>query len=169
MLMYRNDYITSQILLSQTWMFKLACKLTLNLEDAKDLLQETILKILDNKNHFTQGTNFKGWTSVIMKNIFINHCRRAAKIKFDNDECESIAHVMCNKASDISADSNMAEQEIMEKINGCPKDWSQSFKLFIAGYSYKEISEKLALPIGTVKSRIFATRKKLQSILAGYK
>ena len=171
MLMAGNDYITSQILMSQPWLLKLAYKLTLNLDDAKDLLQETILKILDNKNRFNQGTNFRNWSSVIMKNIFINHRRRLAKIRPPKEEkmWNAIPDSMCNKASEVSPESNLSKKEILNTINCCSQNDSQPFKLFLAGYSYKEIAEKLSLPIGTVKSRIYITRRNLQSILAGDK
>lgn len=170
MLMSGNDYITSQILLSQTWLFKLAYNLTLDLDDAKDLLQETVLKILDNKNRFTHGTNFQGWSSVIMKNIFINQCRRSAKIKSTDTENEYPGKdFFHNKTSDSTPENNLSAHEILSKINNCPIDHCRPFRMFIAGYSYKEIADKLALPIGTVKSRIFAARKMLQAALSGYK
>lgn len=170
MLMPGNDYITSQILLSQSWLFRLAYNLTLDLDDAKDLLQETVLKILDNKNKFEKGTNFQGWSSVIMKNIFINQRRRTAKIKPADTENDTSGKCSFNeKATDNTPENNLSAHEIMSEINNCPTDHCRPFRLFLAGYSYKEIADKLALPIGTVKSRIFAARKILQSALSGYK
>lgn len=171
MLMSGADYIASQVVLSQSWLFRLAYRLTLDLEDAKDLLQETVLKILDNKSHFTHGSNFKGWSGVIMKNIFINQYRRSSKIQINKSDSEIIQYSdsIQNKISDITPENNISENEILAKINNCPHDYFQSFKLFIAGYSYKEIAELLALPIGTVKSRIYTARKKLQSALSEYK
>ncbi len=167
--MPNNDYITSQILLSQPWLLRLAYNLTLDLDDAKDLLQETVLKILDNKNRFVQGTNFQGWSSVIMKNIFINQRRRSAKIKandmVDKNIYDSSLH---EKAADSTPENNLSAHEILSKINNCPIDHCRPFRLFLAGYSYKEIADKLSLPIGTVKSRIFTARKMLQTALTGY-
>lgn len=52
-----------------------AYKLTADKHDAEDLLQETMLKALDNKDKFDPGTNFKGWMYIIMRNAFINNYR----------------------------------------------------------------------------------------------
>ena len=58
-----------------------AMSLTLNKEDAEDLMQETNLKVLDNHDKYVDNTNFKGWVFTIMRNIFINNYRRAARSK----------------------------------------------------------------------------------------
>lgn len=47
--------------------------------------------------------------------------------------------------------------------------YSIPFKMLVSGFKYTEIAEKLNLPIGTVKSRIFLARKRLQAVLADYK
>ena len=54
-------------------------------------------------------------------------------------------------------------------INGMPDMYSIPFKMLVSGFKYTEIAEKLNLPIGTVKSRIFLARKRLQAVLADYK
>ena len=56
----------------------------------------------------------------------------------------------------------------MDKIDEFPGECKESFKLYLIGYSYREIAEKLALPLGTVKSRIFTARSWLKSALEGY-
>ena len=50
-----------------------AYKLTADKDEAEDLLQETMLRTLDNKDKFDSGTNFKGWMYTIMRNAFINN------------------------------------------------------------------------------------------------
>ncbi len=162
-----DDYVTSQILLSQTWLFRFAYNLTSDIEDAKDLLQETVLKILDNKKRFTQDTNFKGWSSVIMKNIFINQQRHAQKFKTPshNDTDVRTTNAPQFTATDLTPETTFAVKEIIEKINGCPNGCCHLLRMFLEGYSYKEIAKKFSLPVGTVKSRIFLARKWLKSIL----
>ena len=138
-----------------------------NLQEIKDRFDNSIQNI---ENKFEKGTNFQGWSSVIMKNIFINQRRRTAKIKPANTENDTSGKCSFNeKATDNTPENNLSAHEIMSKINNCPTDHCRPFRLFLAGYSYKEIADKLALPIGTVKSRIFAARKILQSALSGYK
>ena len=50
-----------------------AYNLTKNMEDAKDLFQETAFRAMTNRDKFRDGTNFKAWLFTIMKNIFINN------------------------------------------------------------------------------------------------
>ena len=52
-----------------------AYKLTADKDEAEDLLQETMLRTLDNKDKFDSGTNFKGWIYRNVSNAFINNCR----------------------------------------------------------------------------------------------
>src|SRR3954470_12801802 len=65
-----------------------AMKLTQNVDDAEDLVQDTMLKALANQDKFQEGTNLKGWLYTIMKNIFINKYRRAVKSKIFTDDTE---------------------------------------------------------------------------------
>ena len=67
-----------------------AMKLTRDVDDANDLLQDTMVKAFTNKDKFTEGTNLKAWMFTIMRNIFINNYRRKAKQNtiFDNSPNE---------------------------------------------------------------------------------
>ena len=56
-------------------MYKRQYKLTADKDEAENLLQETMLRTLDNKDKFDSGTNFKGWMYTIMRNAVINNCR----------------------------------------------------------------------------------------------
>lgn len=65
-------------------------------------------------------------------------------------------------------DSNYSVQEITKTIEELEDEYRKPFTMFLEGYKYKEIAEELDLPIGTVKSRIFFSRKKLEQSLHGY-
>jgi RNA polymerase sigma-70 factor (ECF subfamily) len=56
-----------------------ALKLTANTDDAEDLFQDTVIRILSNADKFRQGTNFKAWSITIMRNIFINDYRKKTR------------------------------------------------------------------------------------------
>ncbi len=66
----------------QANMLNFAYMLTSNRDDAYDLLQDTMLKVLDNRDKYTENTNFKGWVFTIMRNIFINNYRRVVRSAF---------------------------------------------------------------------------------------
>ena len=56
-----------------------AMRLTRNMHDAEDLIQETIIRALTNEDKFQEGTNIKAWLFTIMRNIFINDYRKKSK------------------------------------------------------------------------------------------
>jgi RNA polymerase sigma-70 factor (ECF subfamily) len=67
-----------------------------------------------------------------------------------------------------SPDSFYSSKEIIRNINALENEYKVPFKMFLDGYKYKEIADQLNLPLGTVKSRIFFTRKKLEKALKEY-
>ena len=65
-------------------------------------------------------------------------------------------------------DSFYSSKEINKTIDALEDEYKVPFTMFLDGYKYKEIAEELVLPLGTVKSRIFFTRKKLEKSLKDY-
>lgn len=155
-----------KVLSLQDNMFNFALMLTTNREDARDLLQETILKVLDNQEKYVENVNFKGWVMTIMRNIFINDYRKMISCNTVIDQTEDLYHLNLSQTSGIDTpESIMAVYEITAAIMGLNKDLKEPFSLFIKGYKYEEIAAKLNLPMGTVKNRIFLARKELQAEL----
>jgi RNA polymerase sigma-70 factor (ECF subfamily) len=109
------------------------------------------------------------WVYTIMKNTFINDYRRNVKAKTTLESSSHKLQISFSK-DDYSpaADSIHAEKEIYKKIDMLENEFREPFQLFLSGFKYKEIAEKLDLPLGTVKSRIFFTRKKLGKWLSEY-
>ena len=147
-----------------------AYMLTSNREDAYDLLQDTTLKALDNADKYAENTNFKGWVFTIMRNIFINNYRRAGRAATVTDTTENLYHLNLSQDSGLETpEGSYTAAEITDAINAFSDDYRIPFSLHVAGYEYNEIAEKLELPLGTVKSRIFFARKKLQEQFADYR
>ncbi len=146
-----------------------ALSLTSDHEKAQDLLQETFLKALTYRDKFTQNTNFKAWIYTIMKNTFINNYRRNMKAKNTFDASNNEFNMKMTKDKVYpSPDSFYSSKEILKSINSLEDEYKVPFKMFLDGYKYKEIAEHLNLPLGTIKSRIFFTRKKLEKSLKEY-
>ena len=146
-----------------------ALRLTSDSERADDLLQETFLKALSFRNQFIQNTNFKAWIYTIMKNAFINNYRRDVKAKNTFDGSNNDFHLLFLKDKVYpSPDSFYSLKEIQKSIDALDDEYKIPFNMFIEGYKYTEIAEKINLPLGTVKSRIFFTRKKLGKVLEEY-
>lgn len=143
-----------------------AMKLTPNKEEAHDLVQETTLKALDNEGKFVENTNFKGWMLTIMRNIFINNYRKAARENTILDVSEDLYHLNISQDSGLETpEVAYAANEITTLLASFPADCRKPFSMYIAGYKYEEISKALNMPLGTVKSRIYFTRKRLRAIL----
>ncbi len=146
-----------------------ALSLTSDHEKAQDLLQETFLKALVYRDKFTQNTNFKAWIYTIMKNTFINNYRRNVKSKNTFDGANNDFHLKFSKDKSYpSPESIYSSKEIIKCINELEDEYKVPFNMFLDGFKYKEIAEELKLPLGTVKSRIFFTRKKLEKSLKDY-
>lgn len=160
----------SNLMSLQANMLNFAYMLTSNRDDAYDLLQDTTLKALDNEDKFTEGTNFKGWVFTIMRNIFINNYRRGARQATVVDTTENL--YLLNIAQDSGMETpegSYSVSEISDSISDLPEEFRIPFSMHVAGYRYNEIAEHMQLPLGTVKSRIFFARKKLQAQFADYR
>ncbi|GAB4379758.1 MAG: RNA polymerase sigma factor [Salibacteraceae bacterium] len=146
-----------------------ALSLTRNQNDALDLTQETYLKAIAHRDHFRSNTNLKAWLFTIMKNTFINEFRRKSRAKTVLDRQDALPK-MSNTACDEYHNpmSLFGTKEIKGAIDDLADEFRIPFMMHSEGYKYKEISEQLKIPIGTVKSRIFLARKKLMKQLAAY-
>lgn len=154
----------------QNNMMNFALTLTTNREDAKDLLQETTLKALDNKEKYYENVNFKGWVFTIMHNIFVNNYRRIVRTQTMIDQTENLYHLNLPQNSGFDTpEGAYTMNEINKAINSFTDEYKVPFSMHVAGFKYEEIAVKLSLPIGTVKSRIFFARKRLQELLKDYR
>ena len=159
-----------ELLEVQSELQRFAYKLTADREEANDLLQETSLKALGNMEKYTPGTNFKGWVYTIMRNIFINNYRKEVRDQIFVDQTDNLFHINTSRELDYYVtDNGYDTKEIYRVVHGLPRDYRIPFLMHIAGFKYREIADRLGLPIGTVKSRIFFTRQQLQPLLKDYK
>ena len=160
----------SNLMNLQSNMLNFAYMLTSNRDDAYDLLQDTTLKVLDNESKYAENTNFKGWVFTIMRNIFINNYRRTARAATMIDTTDNLYHLNLSQDSGLeSPEDSYGASEIGAAIESFSDEYRIPFSMHEAGYKYNEIAEKMNLPLGTVKSRIFFARKKLQEQFADYR
>lgn len=153
----------------QEGLFRFALSLTGNNDDAKDLVQDTFLKAIKYLNKYEPETNFKAWTYTILKNTFINNYRQGKKHKlFNNYTKNEMSKRLPNALYACNPDSIYATKELTNTIESLDDNLKLPFKMHYQGFRYKEIAETLDLNIGTVKSRIFLTRKKLMEQLYEY-
>lgn len=162
--------LTKKLVDLQNELFQFAYKLTSDYDNAQDLLQDTSLKVLNHQDMFVEETNFKGWVYTIMRNIFINNYRKEMREQTFVDKTEGAYFL--NQANNLAYDSTESShdlKEIRRIVNALPSEYKIPFSMYVSGFKYREIAEKLHLPLGTVKSRIFFTRQRLQSRLKDFR
>ena len=151
-------------------MMKFALSLTTDQTRAEDLVQDTYMKAITYKDKFVDYTNLKAWVFTIMKNTFINNYRRSVKENTIIDGSQDLYFLNLPQDSGFtSPESNYSLEELEKVIDSLEDEFKIPFRMHVEGFKYKEISEKLGLKIGTVKSRIFFTRKKLMTLLDDYR
>lgn len=168
--MKQQESFKDRIIGLQSNLMSFAYQLTSNREQAQDLLQDTTLKALSNEDKYVDNVNFKGWIFTIMRNIFINNYRQTVRQATVIDKTEDLYHLNISQDSGINTpEGSYAVKEISVVLNSFSDDYRIPFNMFVAGYKYNEIADKLDLPLGTVKSRIFFARKRLREELKDYR
>lgn len=150
----------------QGLLYAFAYRLTKNENDAQDLVQDTAYKAFKYKNLYQPKTNLRAWLLTIMRNTFINGYRQKKRHQVVNDNTDNeyfinSGHLIVHNGGEVS----ISLEEIWGVINQLEDCIKTPFLLFYQGYKYDEIAEILDIPVGTVKSRIFFARKKMQIAL----
>ncbi|KLT66714.1 sigma-70 family RNA polymerase sigma factor [Pedobacter sp. BMA] len=147
-----------------------ALRFTQDDDEAKDLVQETLLKGVRFCHKFDEGTNVKAWLYVIMKNTYINSYRQAKRrqevIQVD-DEISS-ANLM-SSASTNSGESTFVMNDIEKAMQSIPENYRIPFQRYFEGYKYEEIAVQMNIPLGTVKTHIHQARHLLKKYLNKYR
>jgi RNA polymerase sigma-70 factor (ECF subfamily) len=161
-------------------MYNFAFRLTVDEDDAKDLVQDTYLKAFRFINSFQKGTNAKAWLFRILKNSFINDFRKKSKepSKVDYNEVESFYNSEDSEidqstttTNDLRAESvqDLIGDEVANALNALAVDFRIVIILCdIEGFTYEEMAKILDIPIGTVRSRLHRARNLLKDKLQQY-
>ena len=164
-----SELFQSKLLDIQRYMLNFAYTLTSNRDDAYDLLQDTTLKVLDNEDKYIDNVNFKGWVFTIMRNLFINKYRRQARSAVIANHSDDLYVLNFAQSSGIDTpEETYSAHEIIDMLSTFNDELRVPFSMYLSGYKYSEIAESMNLPLGTVKSRIFLARRKLQKRLSDY-
>jgi RNA polymerase sigma-70 factor, ECF subfamily len=150
-------------LLSETERLKsFAYKLSRNRSDAEDLLQDTLLRALEKRDQFQKGTNLFGWTSKIMFNLFATSYRRKVKseIRFGGEE------IINSLSIEAAQEAEMEVSNLRAALERLSEDHREILVMVcVHGMTYEDVSEKLGIPVGTVRSRLFRARANLKDMV----
>lgn len=158
-------------------LYGLALKFTRDPARAEDLVQDSLVKAFRFWHRFESGSNVKAWLFKILTNTFYNTTRKDKNIRKLEVEAELHGHSdrflseashEGRKAEDIIL-NRIASEEIRAAVDTLPDDYRLAVLLCdLHDFSYREISEIVDCPIGTVMSRLYRGRRILQSKLQEY-
>jgi len=147
-------------------------RLTRSPSEAEDLVQDTLLKALRAREHFTPGSNMRAWLLRILTNTFINRYRRGGleRSVLDGPDADPLADGWIGASTmeamrdpESRAMRALLEKEIVAALDELPEEFRLAVVLSdVEELSYKEISEIMGCPIGTVMSRLHRGRRLLK-------
>jgi len=161
--------------------YRFALRLTGSADEAEDLVQETFLRAFRAWDQYTQGTRAKSWLFTICRNVFLRRRERAKR--HDEIVAESVARTGAAgaelvspvwstvQALDPEGDffESIVDDRIVDAIEELPEEYRTAVVLSdIEGLPYAEIAALMDVPVGTVKSRLFRGRRRLQEVLYDY-
>lgn len=156
-------------------LFGMALKLTGNERDAEDLVQETYLKAYQAFEQYTLGSNCKAWLFAILRNTFINDCRKRKRQQTLLAEdlrpsplLNAVAPASATAVSDFPL-SHQLSDEVNQALESVPRDFRRAVVLVdLMALSYKEAAQQLDCPVGTIMSRLYRGRRLLREQLNGF-
>lgn len=135
----------------------------------EDLEQEVYIKIWKNREKYKEQNKFSSWVCTITANLCRDYLK-SAKFKYDNlttKDDDILNNVKYGKTPEKIMAAKERQKFILNEINRLPQKMKQALILYeFEDKSYEEISKKLNVPTGTVKSRINNARKLLSISLA---
>ncbi len=156
-------------------LYAVALQLTRNVADAEDLTQNAVVKALRFHDKFKEGTYIKAWLLTILRNTFINEYRKRSRtpviVELSGTEAAAtpVTPKAVGDAGRVDAMLELLDDDVRLAVAELPEDFRQAVIMAdLEEKSYKEISEIMGCPIGTVMSRLYRGRKILRERLANY-
>jgi RNA polymerase sigma-70 factor (ECF subfamily) len=157
--------------------YRFALRLSGSVDEAEDLVQETFLRAYNAWDQYERGTRAKSWLFTICRNVFLRRRERAQRheeILSENVDRDVPGPEASNPLWSSTAGfdpegeffASIVDERIIEALEDLPEEYRTAVVLSdIEGLPYAEIAEMVGVPVGTVKSRLFRGRRRLQEVL----
>lgn len=143
---------------------RFAASLSRNVADGDDLLQAALERALKSRGHWQEGTRLDSWMYRIMRNIWIDEARarqRAAKTFAPEEDGVHVGH-----DGDRDIEASMELTNVTRAMARLPDEQREVIALvLVEGLAYKEASEVLNIPMGTLTSRLVRGRNALLELM----
>ncbi len=153
--------------------YRMALRFCCNRTEAEDLVQETYLRAFRHFDQFQPGTNCRAWLFAILRNTFLNRVKREGRQVLGRDDAE-LDQLVGEPLEGMATFPNPEDEcfkhvvakDLIEALDRLPVPFREAVLLAdVEGCSYKEIALVCGVPIGTVMSRLFRGRQRLQKTL----
>ncbi|MDP7035405.1 MAG: sigma-70 family RNA polymerase sigma factor [Planctomycetota bacterium] len=156
--------------------YRLAHWLARNTMDAEDLVQEAALRAYRSFGSFQRGTRFKAWIFRILTNVHIDRNRKISRRKptYELDpECveapSETPELPPLEPGLLTRIEDSLDETVKMALDELPEPYQLVFLFYGLGdLTYEEISLSLEIPVGTVMSRLYRARRKLQESLSDF-
>ena len=169
------ELFQSEALCHKNALMSYALHLTHNDKDAEDLVQDTLIRACRNFEKYEPGTNCKAWLCRIMTNEFITQYRHSQRERGCVDRREPLDENIADALAPFypDADYDVKSRDFGDEVSCALDNVPEDFRAIVImadlqDQSYREISEQLSIPIGTVMSRLFRGRQILRRKLHDY-
>ncbi|MCC2651360.1 MAG: polymerase subunit sigma-70 [Microvirga sp.] len=138
-----------------------ALSLTGKVDQAEDLVQDTVLKALTKQDTFESGTNLQAWLFTILRNGFYSTHRKTSREVEDGDGTHAASMIAIPDQED-----KLALQDLSTALEKLPQEQREAIILIGAeGMSYEDAAEALGVKVGTIKSRVNRARNRLAELM----
>lgn len=147
----------------QPYLIQRAKCIATNSEEAQELVQDAIVRLIEQADKYDATRNFKAWSFQVMRNLYINQYNRRKRYRVYATESKDLVPIL--KKSQNQGEGNLYLEFLNQSIDELKKPHKKAFQLFFEGYEQKEIAARFKIPVGTVKYHIFMAKKQLQQIV----